>query len=302
MTSNIRLAVTTVVRAAEQGEVHGGLYILNYPDLKILNKTNFDDHFENNNKRGGERGLRGVVFLDGILIVANSNGLMKVDPSSLAILDQVNNPSIFNAIHEICYHDNHIWVTSTGNNCIVKVDLNFEVKEIWHIQGQPFEFHQLLISKERVEDVSDLKDENHLNSISAYNGRVVFGGALTPLYDLETMKKSCDLYAGGFTHNFQEYHDMFISNKTTLANLEIISEEKSVLFKIPKFTEKNPFPDKIAKPNWNRGLLRHENLLFIGSSPARILVFDLNSFSFIDEFRIDTDIRHCVHGIEAIGV
>jgi len=42
--------------------------------------------------------------------------------------------------------------------------------------------------------------------------------------------------------------------------------------------------------------------VFLGSSPARILVFDLDTRSFIDEIKLSSDPRCCVHGIDLLGV
>ena len=93
---------------------------------------------------------------------------------------------------------------------------------------------------------------------------------------------------------------MIISNKTTLRHLKIVRQEEEVLIPIPVCREKTVGVDKIAENNWNRGLARREGLLFIGSSPARILIFDLETFRYTKEIVLESDVRHCIHGLELL--
>ena len=58
--------------------------------------------------------------------------------------------------------------------------------------------------------------------------------------------------------------------------------------------------DEIAVNNWNRGLARKDNKVFIGSSPARILVYDLETKTFENEIQLEKDIRHAIHGLEIL--
>jgi hypothetical protein len=40
--------------------------------------------------------------------------------------------------------------------------------------------------------------------------------------------------------------------------------------------------------------------LFIGSSPARILIFDIETKTFETEIKLEKDMRHAIHGLEII--
>ena len=73
----MKIICSTVIRAAEQGEIHGGLYVIDMDSEEILYHTPYAEDFVNDNERGGERGLRGIAVLEDRIIVADSSGLME---------------------------------------------------------------------------------------------------------------------------------------------------------------------------------------------------------------------------------
>ena len=85
---------------------------------------------------------------------------------------------------------------------------------------------------------------------------------------------------------------MIISNKTTLRHIKIVSQGQELLIPVPSSRHADQSSDKVAEDNWNRGLARKDKLLFIGSSPARILVFDLETLRYKREILLETDIIH----------
>lgn len=318
----MKIIFTTVIRAAQLGEVHGGLLVVDYPSKEILFESTCDEDFSGENERGGERGLRGIAVADNRIYVAGSRSIQILDADKFDTLTTKHYDEL-DSIHEICYHNDHLWITSTGNDCIAKLDQHLNVADVWHITGKQHENHHTVSDKTKVgtsvclppplscregEFHEDLclplyKDSLHINSISAHNNRVVFSGCLTPLYDFDTLEEVKGLVMGGFTHNFEEFPDMVLSNKTSSKHLEVITPYDRIFYPVPSFKGKiKRVSDEIAKPNWHRGMVRHENLVFIGSSPARILVFDLEKRSFIDELNFSDDPRHCIHGIELLGV
>ena len=58
--------------------------------------------------------------------------------------------------------------------------------------------------------------------------------------------------------------------------------------------------DDIAVNNWNRGLAVRGNKMIIGSSPARLLVYDMKQKEFEKEIVLEKDIRHAIHGLEIL--
>ena len=109
----MKVIFSTVIRAAKQGDVHGGLYVDDLFNNTPLVHIPYEKAFVNDNERGGERGLRGIIALDDRIIVADANGLLELDKDTFEITKVLQDRNIFKSVHEICYHNKSIWVTST---------------------------------------------------------------------------------------------------------------------------------------------------------------------------------------------
>ena len=270
--------------------------------------------------------MRGICVLDDRIVVADSAGFIELDKKTYAIKKTHQNSEAFKSIHEICFFDGHIWATSTAYDAIVKVDL--DIKGFWGIVGESKLDHKALTGKRNlypfIADKSE-DDNYHINSICACGGRLLFSGLITSLYDFDDMSIRCPMpylsgeilkkfgiakpgakvaKAASFVHNFYEYDDYFMANLTTFSALGIAKKQSgdtvfdAVL--IPRAKNTKFCVDDIAVNNWNRGLARRENLVFVGSSPARILVYDLDRSEFIKEIQLEQDMRHCIHGMEVL--
>mgnify|MGYP001491822224 FL=1 len=184
----MKVICSTVIRAAEQGSVHGGLYVIDVDSDEVLEYVPYAGDFDNENTRGGERGLRGIAVLEDRIIVADSSGLIQLDKETYTVTKEKRDRGFFKSIHEICYFDKHIWVTSTGYDAVAKIDLDFNLVEFWEILGESKDDHKIFTGKRQI-DPEEAKpdDKYHINSISAFSGRLVFSGLITSLYDFESM-------------------------------------------------------------------------------------------------------------------
>ena len=81
----MKVIFSTVIRAAKQGDVHGGLYVVDLFNNTPLVHIPYEKAFVNDNERGGERGLRGIIALDDRIIVADANGLLELDKDTFEI-------------------------------------------------------------------------------------------------------------------------------------------------------------------------------------------------------------------------
>lgn len=306
----MKIICTTVVRAAKQGDIHGGLYVIDTESGDILHHAPYEMDFINDNERGGERGLRGVCVLHDRIIVSDSAGFIELDKNTYQIKRTHSDRDYFKSIHEICFSDGFLWVTSTAYDAVAKLDLDFNVLDFWEIKGNSLESSKELTGKVSISSEEKTSDDNyHINSIFADNGKVLVAGLLTPLYDIETMQEVCAipyLQAHGhkihsFVHNFYKYEDMTIANLTSFNALGISKNNIDFsIHKIPRSSHVTYHIDSIAKNNWNRGLARKDNILLIGSSPARILVYDLETDEFIKEIKLEEDMKHAIHGLEIL--
>ena len=290
--------------------MHGGLYVIDIDSGKVVHHAPYEMDFVNDNERGGERGLRGICVLPDRIIVSDSAGFIELDKNTYQIKRTHSDRDYFKSIHEICFSDGFLWVTSTAYDAVAKLDLDFNVLDFWEIKGNSLESSKELTGKVSISSEEKTSDDNyHINSIFADNGKVLVAGLLTPLYDIETMQEVCAipyLQAHGhkihsFVHNFYKYEDMTIANLTSFNALGISKNNIDFsIHKIPRSSHVTYHIDSIAKNNWNRGLARKDNILLIGSSPARILVYDLETDEFIKEIKLEEDMKHAIHGLEIL--
>ena len=212
------------------------------------------------------------------------------------VINRVKDSLVFKSIHEICYLDGYIWVTSTAYDAIVQVDLNFNICNIYKINGRSLHDYKVLESKDSVSKSDLTNDDNfHINSISSENGRVVFSGLITHLYDLETMNVVSAMPtlngSKSFQHNFYEYEDFSLINLTSFKYLGINKDVGCDFIVIPRSRNVKYHVDTIAENNWNRGLARSGDIVFVGSSPARILMLDIRTQKLLKEIQLEEPIK-----------
>lgn len=303
----MKIICTTVVRAAEHGSSHGGLYVIDVEEESVIHHAPYDEHFVNDNERGGERGLRGICVLDDRIIVASATSLIELDKETFEVVRKLEDREIFRSIHEICFFANSIWVTCTALDCVAQIDLDFNLVGFYQILGESKPDHKALTGKTIVDPSKATdNDDYHINSISSTSGRLTFGGLITDLYDFDSMQVISPMPTiegmRSFQHNFYEYEDLSVVNLTGFNKLCLIRPGDTSFVDIPRSKKVEYHADEIAEDNWNRGLARLGNRLLIGSSPARILEFDIDSNQFVQEISLEKDMRHCIHGLEILEV
>ena len=305
----MKIICSTVVRAAKQGGIHGGLYVIDIETEETVYYKPYEKDFINDNERGGERGLRGVAVLSDRIIVADSAGFIELDKDTYEIKRTHQNKDYFKSIHEIAFHDDHVWVTSTAHDAVVKMDLDFNVKGFWELEGRNVLSAKELTGKKEITPETKTENDNyHINSISVHDGRLRVAGLLTPLYDFETMNEICSIpvnkrYQNSFVHNFYEHEDTFTANLTTFSSVGFFRKGGSFgwdVIDIPRSKNVTYQVDDIAVNNWNRGLATRGDKMIIGSSPARLLIYDMKQKKFEKEIVLEKDIRHAIHGLEIL--
>ena len=224
----MKIICSTVVRAAKQGDIHGGLYVVDIDSEEVLYYAPYEMDFVNDNERGGERGLRGICVLSDRIIVSDSAGFTELDRETYQIKRTFQDRDHLKSVHEIVVHDDHIWATSTAYDAIAKYDLDFNLKGFWQILGENVDDYKVLTGKKEITSEEKTEDDNfHINSIFVSDGRITFSGLITPLYDFETMEEVCEIPAFGrnnsksFVHNFYKLDNVTIANLTTYNSIGI---------------------------------------------------------------------------------
>ena len=303
----MKIICTTVIRSAQHGDVHGGLYVIDMDSEEVIHHSPYAEDFVNDNERGGERGLRGIAVLEDRVIVADSSGLMELDKDTFKVTNRIQDDNIFKSIHEICFFDECLWITSTAYDKIVAMDLDFKLRGIWEVIGEDGEDRKILTDlKPSNPTPPKTEDKYHINSISSNNGRVVFSGLITHLHSATNMDVVASMPVidneKSFQHNFYEYEDLFLVNLTTFGYVGVIKKDSPKInyVAIPKSKKVKYSADKIATNNWNRGLARKDNYILIGTSPARILLYNMDTVRIEKKVQLEEDVRHCIHGLEIL--
>jgi hypothetical protein len=313
----MKIICTTVIRAARQGDVHGGLYVIDLDTEEVVHYSPYEKEFVNDNERGGERGLRGLAILDDRVIVSDSAGFIELDKNTYKIKRTFQDRDHLKSVHEIVVHNDHIWATSTAHDAIAKYDLDFNLKGFWEIIGHNKGDYKVLTEKKEITAGEKSENDNfHINSVFVSDGRLTFSGLITPLYDFETMEKVYEIptigigKAKSFVHNFYKLSGVSVANLTTYSSLGVSYTSTPygvdnnidfIPYPVPRTNNAKFIVDDIASNNWNRGLAITDDKFIIGSSPARILVFDRNKGLFGKEIVLEKDIRHAIHGLEVLG-
>ena len=73
------LITSSVVRGTQQGESHGGIYLVNFADQTVDQVVDWDTSDIDFTGRGWDRGLRGIAFFADEIYIAASDELFVYD-------------------------------------------------------------------------------------------------------------------------------------------------------------------------------------------------------------------------------
>ena len=113
---------TSVVRGSQQGDSHGGVYLLDFDNENVYQPIDWNTTDIDFQGRGWDRGLRGIEFDGEDIYIAASDELFVYDPSFVC-QGSYRNPYLKHA-HEIFRYDRNLYITSTGFNSILTFDLD----------------------------------------------------------------------------------------------------------------------------------------------------------------------------------
>ncbi|NNK37767.1 MAG: hypothetical protein HKP03_04760, partial [Xanthomonadales bacterium] len=115
------LIATSVVRGAEQGASHGGIYLIDFVGRDVRQVVDWDTSSIDFQGRGWDRGLRGIAFFGGEIYIAASDELFVYDQQFR--IQRSFRSSYLKHCHEIHQLNNHLYLTSTGHDSILAFDL-----------------------------------------------------------------------------------------------------------------------------------------------------------------------------------
>lgn len=310
---------TSVIRASNKGEAHGGIYLVN-PDEKRVNKVyDWNDQGIEWGGRGGDRGLRGIAIYKDHIYIAASNEIFKFN-RDFKIINSYKNQYLYSC-HEIFVKDQYLYITSTHYDSIIVFDLESEKFTNAHcMRKKPSIFNRFKKLKDYAPDgKKDLEfysfdpnkkggpmkaDIYHINSVYLKNKKIYFSGTLlNKLYefDFKTLRVYSEIPYG--THNSYLYGDNICLNNTKDNSVIIQDTSGDILLSCPliEYDRKELLhsdnKDNIARAGFGRGLCFFENYIIGGSSPATISVYNKDTGKPVTSVNISMDIRNAIHGL-----
>jgi hypothetical protein len=305
------LIATSVVRGSQQGESHGGIYLINFENQQIDQMVDWNTSDIDFTGRGWDRGLRGIAFFAGEIYIAASDELFVYD-------QQFNIQRSFRSTylkhcHEIFQLNNHLYLTSTAHDSILGFDL----------ERQAF-FWALHIALDGEEATGTAYDPNgingpggangpaaenrlHLNNIFADKHGMYASGMRTEgivrIGNENAVNKIIDMPQG--VHNARPFRDGVLFNDTAANHVRYVNQDGSQRsFAIPQYddaelTHTELGDESVARQGFGRGLcVINDEMIAAGSSPSTITIYHLDSASEVTRVNFSMDIRNAVHGLE----
>ena len=290
------------------------------------------------NPRGRSRGCRGIEILADKIVAANYHSLDVFD-HDLNRIDCISNHMMV-GLHEIKYvGNNKMWVSSTAIDAAFLVDLKsgqihdeYWPRENAYFQNY-FDLHPLEIDKsadnrDKYLNIQPKLDKGHLhlNAVTEYNGEVYalfnrFGAvanlsAEKVIFEHKKIRGAHNLVfideeivaindtVNGETVFFNFRNGKFIKGNNLKKQKEVVRHtlRSSINYRTGQILRKLKLKSSpvVARPLFVRGLMKKDNLLFVGTSPAMILCFDLNTDELIDYFVYSKNTRVAIHGLNVI--
>lgn len=119
-----KVLATSVIRSSHTGEGHGGAYLVDLASGEHEQMMDWDDDSIDWQGRGAERGLRGIAFHAGRVLIAASDEVVVYSPS-FERLCSIRNRYV-SQIHEIFVDGDELYITSTPYDSVLVYDLNAE--------------------------------------------------------------------------------------------------------------------------------------------------------------------------------
>jgi hypothetical protein len=305
------LIATSVVRGAEQGDSHGGIYLIDFKNQAVKQVVDWDTSEIDFQGRGWDRGLRGIAFYGNEIYIAASDELFVYDRNFK--IQRSFRSTYLKHCHEIFQLNKHLYLTSTGHDSILAFDL----------EKQAF-FWAIHLARGKDGPVGTAYDPNgingpggangppaenllHLNNIYADKRGMFASGIRTQgilhIGNRNVVSKVVDMPQG--MHNARPFRDGVLFNDTTSDLVRYVGRDGTqIALPVPTYdsselTHTELGDEHLARQGFGRGLcVINERIIAAGSSPSTITVYDLESATEIAHVNFSMDVRNAIHGLE----
>jgi hypothetical protein len=298
----VKVLASSVIRSTHRGDSHGGLYVID-TDLRTYEQVlDWDYPKIRWEGKGGDRGLRGLIFHEGLLYAAGANELF-VFNRDFELIDQYTH-HLLDGTHELAIHDNKIFNISNCYDAILIFDLKTKqwVSGFQHIKGRHIQwFDPNLHMIQRV-------DTLHLDTVSVVEYQpgftwIFYAGSTTEyLYGVTTGRKEMALpLVFKNTHNAQFWKNGIVFNRSLESDTCYqVGEELRQHWPTPRCHTDNfthVESNDHARAEYTRGMVLGEDSIVIGTSPACVHEFVLGETEPVSSVRLTYDIRNSICGM-----
>ncbi len=301
-----KLITTSVVRGSEQGESHGGVYLIDLENQQASlvidwNVTDIDWQ-----GRGWDRGLRGIAIVDTTVYILASDELFAYTPD-FKPLGSWRNPYLKHC-HEIDVWEGNLFITSTGFDSILAFDLaKRQFNWALYVESEGFRFKCTIYDP--LDDKGPLQlNKLHINNVCCRQGGMYITGLRTGgmlHFNGKHIRMAVELPKG--THNARPFRDGVLFNDTEAGLLRYTGrgegeEDRSLkILKYPpdQLTHTDLDDSRLARQGFGRGLcVVNHRIVAAGSSPSTVSVYDLRRSKRLMSVCLTKDIRNAIHGLE----
>jgi hypothetical protein len=335
----LRIIATTVVREAVRGRQRTGwIYDVDWEARRIRRRLPVPDPLypeTDSNPRGGMRGGRGVAPTPFGIVVANYDTLWIYD-DDWNVLEQFSHP-LFVGMHEIDWDGDHLWITATAIDVVLRVDLETKTVQVdWdpHAAGTaerlklPRRPHAVDGSIDYRVREAPVIDQLHINGVTRFGGTTIVNcglvrspkGAAQQLADRVRGKLGGDrrqLQRRGSSKrggslvvrlNGSAQHEVLVSlpeHDVPTHNGQLLDETRVAVndstantLRVFSLADQRELLALPLPGTWLRGLEPvDERYVFVGTAPATIRLVDLAAASFTDSLQLSEDPNEAIHGL-----
>ena len=302
----MKLLATSVVRGSQQGESHGGVYLLDLERQHAELKLDWDAAGIDWAGRGGDRGLRGIAFDGETVYITASDELFAFAPD-FSLLGSWRNPYLKHC-HETSIRGRTLYVAATGFDSILGFDLD-EKAFNWavHVDLQRFRFVARAYDPQGDDGPLQL-NKLHINNVHCDDNGLYLSGLRTGgmvHFNGKTLSMSAELPAG--THNARPFRNGVLFNDSEADRLRYAGrgdggEDRALA--VPRYAPReleNAGVDdgRVARQGFARGLaVISDTVLAGGSSPSTVVLYDLAGNRRLMSVNLSLDVRDAIHGLE----
>lgn len=303
--------VSSVIRSAHLGESHGGLYLVDLATGTRRRMVDWNTCDINWAGRGLDRGLRGIAFDGEEVWVAAADELFVFDRNFRQLRSYRNR--YLRHCHEIACDGDRLYLTSTGFDSVLEFDIpRAKFTHGWMIREQRVADGKLRLDYRTFEPESvqgpTAGDSIHINNVSATDGQIHVSALKLPaLLRIDRTGVRQAAVAPFKTHNVQPHRGRLVLNNTGAERAELRTFDGTKVrdFSVPRYRGEDlvngDLPEDHARQAFGRGLAVHPHdqgeTLIIGSSPATLSAFDLDSGERLACWGLTMDVRNAVHGL-----